>query len=250
MTAATPRRDRHREETINEIKQIARRQLAEDGLAGIALRGIAREMGMTAPGLYRYYASLDELITALIVDCYDEVVSAIEQARDALPAEDLGGRLHEASRAFRSWSVEHPVEFGLIFGAPLPGYARPPQGPREEAGARFGQVFRGLFTQLWARSPFPLPEEGSIDPRLVTQLERYARTSGVPLPPSAGYVFLACWVRIYGAVAMEVFGQVRWAVPEGGPLFETELRQLSTMLGISDEYESPDTTASEVGSGP
>ncbi len=239
MVAATPRRDRHREETINEIKQIARRQLAEDGPAGISLRGIAREMGMTAPGLYRYYASLDELITALIVDCYDEVVSAIEQARDVLPAENLGGRLHEASRAFRTWSVEHPVEFGLIFGAPLPGYAQPPQGPLEEAGARFAGVFRDLFTLMWARRPFPVPDGATIDPRLMEQLAAYAARTGARLPPTAVYVFLACWVRIYGAVAMEVFGRIKWAVEDGGALFETELGQLSGLLGITHEHVSP-----------
>jgi len=244
MTAATSRRDRHREETITEIKQIARRLLAEEGPSGIALRAIAREMGMTAPGLYRYYASLDELITALIVDCYDEVVTVVEQARDALPAANLGGRLHAASRAFRTWSVGHPAEFGLIFGAALPGYARPPVGPLEEAGARFSGVFRGLFVALWARRPFPVPDETTIDPGLIGQLERYSARTGAGLPPTAIYLFVACWVRIYGAVAMEVFGRIRWALEEGGALFETELRQLSELLGITDEYAAPSASRS------
>lgn len=247
LMAAASRRDRHREDTISEIKQIARRQLAKEGPAGIALRAIAREMGMTAPGLYRYYASLDELITALIIDCYDEVVTAMEQARDGLPAEALGRRLHAASRAFRTWSVAHPAEFGLIFGAPLPGYARPPEGPLEEAGARFGGVFRDLFVQLWTRRPFPVPQESSIDPRLVAQLEKYAERTGARLPRTAMYIFVACWVRIYGVVAMEVFGRIRWALEEGGALFETELRQLAELLGISDEYEPPAALPSAAG---
>ncbi|PZS28986.1 MAG: TetR/AcrR family transcriptional regulator [Pseudonocardiales bacterium] len=247
MVAETSRRDRHREQTVGEIKQIARRQLTEVGTGGIALRAIAREMGMTAPGLYRYYASLDDLITALILDCYEEVVTAMEQARDALPADSLGARLHAASRAFRTWSVGHPVEFGLIFGAPLPGYARPPEGALEQAGARFAGVFRDLFVQIWARRPFPLPDESSIDPRLVEQLERYSARTGGRLPVTAVYLFVACWVRMYGAVAMEVFGRIRWALEEGGALFETELRQLAELLGITEEYALPPAPSSAAG---
>src|SRR4051812_45420197 len=51
--AAPSRRDRARVETVQEIKDTARRVLVEHGPDGLALRAIAREMGMTAPGLYR-----------------------------------------------------------------------------------------------------------------------------------------------------------------------------------------------------
>lgn len=38
---------------------------------------------------------------------------------------------------------------------------------------------------------------------------------------------------------MEVFGQLKWAVAEGEALFETELRQLSRLLGMADDYRPP-----------
>lgn len=236
MSTPTSRRDRLREQTAGQIKEVARRQLVEHGPAGIALRAIAREMGMTAPGLYRYYSSLEDLVTALIVDCYAEVTAQMERARDAAPSEDLPSRLLAVSRAFRYWSVSHPAEFGLIFGAPMPGFARPPEGPAEEAGARFGQVFRDVFIQLWLHQPFPTPDPAELDPRLPAELQRIPAGS---LGSGELYVFVACWVRLYGAVAMEVFGQLRWAVEEGEALFETELRQLSLLLGMADDYRAP-----------
>ncbi|MBA2574637.1 MAG: TetR/AcrR family transcriptional regulator [Actinomycetota bacterium] len=236
MSIPPSRRDRLREETVAHIQEVARRQLVEHGSAGISLRAIARELGMTAPGLYRYYPSLDELVTALIVDCYAEVTAQMERERDALPPEDLPSRLLAVSRAFRHWSVEHPAEFGLIFGAPVPGFARPPEGPVEEAGARFGQVFRDVFVQLWLHRPFTAPHPDELDPRLPAEL---LRIPGGSLGPGELYVFVACWVRLYGAVAMEVFGQLKWAVEEGEALFETELRQLSRMLAMADEYRPP-----------
>ncbi len=233
---ALSRRDRLREETVAQIKDVARRQLVAHGPAGIALRAIAREMGMTAPGLYRYYPSLQDLVTMLTVDCYAELTTEMERARDALPPDDRPGRLLAVSRAFRVWSVAHPAEFGLIFGAPVPGFDRAPEGPVEEAADAFGQVFRDVFVQLWLSRPFPVPDVAELDPRLPAELQRI--TAG-PLGPGELYVFVACWVRLYGAVAMEVFGQLKWAVEEGEALFETELRQLSRLLDMADDYRAP-----------
>ena len=242
MGAAAPsRRDRMRLETANDIKAAARQLLVSSGPGGVVLRAIAREVGMTAPAIYRYFPSLDELIAALIVDCYDELVAVMGVARDARPARDLGGRLVAVSRAFRSWSVRHPAEFGLIFGAPPPGFSAPPDGITESAGARFSAVFQDLFVGIWTDHGVPLPQRGTLDPRLTRQLRDYARVAAVPLPPAALYLFLACWVRIYGVVAMEVFGHLRWAVADGEALFETELRQLAHQLGIASSYRPPAT---------
>ena len=45
------RRERVRQATVEEIKAVARAQMAAEGTAGVTLRAIAREMGMTAPAL-------------------------------------------------------------------------------------------------------------------------------------------------------------------------------------------------------
>jgi AcrR family transcriptional regulator len=68
------RRERARADTLREIKQTARRVLVGSGPDGLALRAIAREMGMTAPGLYRYFASRDELLAAAAAWLRDEVL--------------------------------------------------------------------------------------------------------------------------------------------------------------------------------
>ena len=65
-------RARVRAEMIDEIKTVARRHLATDG-ANLSLRAVARDMGMVSSALYRYFASRDDLLTALIIDAYDKV---------------------------------------------------------------------------------------------------------------------------------------------------------------------------------
>jgi AcrR family transcriptional regulator len=80
----TTRRERLRDATLLEIKEIAREHLRAHGPAGISPRGIARDIGMTAPALYRCYSSLDDLLAAMTETYTHEVSDTMEAARDAL----------------------------------------------------------------------------------------------------------------------------------------------------------------------
>src|SRR5690554_1483149 len=124
MTAPS-RRERLRAATIAEIKQAARRRLVDHGPAAISLRAIAREMGMTAPALYRYFPSLEALVTELVADLLDEMTDSMEAARDAEPEGDIRARLYAVTRAFREWAITHRPEFTLIFANPLPSLGHP-----------------------------------------------------------------------------------------------------------------------------
>ncbi len=75
---AQTRRERIRVSTIDEIKTTAWKQVAEQGAASLSLRAIAREMGMTAPGLYRYFKDRDGLVTALLIDAFDSFSTTLE----------------------------------------------------------------------------------------------------------------------------------------------------------------------------
>jgi len=287
------RRDRVRAATVTEIKDTARRILVAEGPDGLSLRAIAREMGMTAPALYRYFPSREDLIGALIADLYDELTAAISTAAGA--AGDAAGRIDgaaargaagnpargtagdaaggidgaaargaagnlargtargvgggaaagetaggdpragitAASRAFRAWALAHPREFGLLFGSPIPGIdAHSDDSPAGLASERFGQVFGDLVARIYLASPFPVPAEDEMDPDLRRQLRDWCSALPVELPVGAGQVFLSCWIRLYGMVALEVFGHVQFALPDAEPLFEAELRDLAVKLGF------------------
>jgi len=229
------RRERLRDATLAEIKATARRQLVANGAEALSLRGVAREMGMTAPALYRYVDSRDDLLVAVVADLYDEVTAALREAVDALPPEAIGPRLVAASSRLREWAREHRTEFGLLFGSPPPGFAVPAQGPAHEASRRFGLVFADLFAQLWRERPFPHAPVEDLDPRLARQLEAYAESLGSPLPPGAIAVFLECWVRLYGLVCMEVFGHLRFALDDAEPMFTDMLRTNARALGFDPD---------------
>lgn len=251
MTSATAvpalgRRERRRAETVEEIRATARRLLVERGQhEALSLRAIAREMGVTAPALYRYFDSHEALVEALVGELYDELCDAMERAAIAVTTVDpavgddpeLGpiARLVAASKTFRGWSVAHPAEFGLVFGAPIPGVdLMDENSPACRGGQRFGQVFATLFLALWQARPFPVPDEAALDPRLVEQVTHYRDELGVDLPVPVVYVFLSCWARLYGLVTIEVFGHLQFALGDPEPAFDTELHQIGVQLGIAD----------------
>lgn len=231
------RRERARAATTAEIVDTARRLLVGSGPSAVTLRAIAREMGMTAPGLYRYVASHEDLMSVLIAALYDELTGELEAARDAA-GPDTGVRVLATARAFRRWGLAHPAELGLVFGSPVPGYDAPADGVAHEAGRRFGTVFLGLFVELWARAPFPVRPDGEIAPGLLDELCAWA-VPGFDLPLGALEVFLRCWMRLYGAVVMEAFGQISFAVLDAEPLFELELAALTELVGIAYRPAEP-----------
>lgn len=234
----TTRRERMRDATQQEIKEVAREHLRAHGPSGISLRGIARDIGMTAPALYRYYAGLDDLLAAMIETYTNEACDAMEAARDALPEDDIGRRLVAVTRAFRRWAMEHTPEFTMVFGAPVPGFDHPQEGGVPEAGARLGGIFFTLFAELWQRQPFPIPAEEDIEPELRSQLDAFAAKCGVDeigLPIGVIRLYAAAWIRLYGMVAMEIFGHIHFLVEDAEPLFEAELADLGRVIGLKKE---------------
>src|SRR5882724_315220 len=88
-------RERARAELTREIREEARRQLAQVGAAALSLRSVARELGMVSSALYRYYPSKEDLLTALIIDAYNavgEVAGAPGSGGWARARRSAGGR--------------------------------------------------------------------------------------------------------------------------------------------------------------
>ncbi|GGL41444.1 TetR family transcriptional regulator [Nocardia jinanensis] len=226
------RRERLRAETTREIKAIALRLLAEGGPDAIALRAIAREMGMTAGAVYGYYATRDDLISTLIADVYTALVDRLEAARDAAPADDPGARIVAWGEAVRGWSVERPAEFRLVYGDPVPGYRPPPGGPAAEAELRACTGLVGLAAAVWPRRP-GRPEDGQFgwgdfEPGLTA----HVRSEFPGLPPAGLALALRMWGRMHGLVALEVYGHLRPQSADPAKLFRVEMCELVRELGL------------------
>ena len=235
VVEAPSRRDRVRAATADEIKQTARRILVAEGPEACSLRAIAREMGMTAPALYRYFDSREDLIKHVVADIFTEIADGIHAAVEAAgqaSGGDMVAKLVAACGEFRSWSLGHKEEFGLLFGTPLPGLEAVHDDVINDCAAKFSGEFFALFLELWRKHPFPVPRDDQIDPSLREQLAHYRELLGADLPLGAGLTFLRCWVRLYGMVSLEVFGHLHFALDDAAPMFEITLTELSELVGL------------------
>ncbi|MEU8341268.1 transcriptional regulator, TetR family [Actinomadura meyerae] len=233
------RRDRLRAATVREITETARRILVEEGAEAVTLRAIAREMGMTAPALYRYFGSHNELLRHLVGDLFSELTGELQAALKDVPHDDMSGKFLVVSRRFRTWSLAHPREYALLFGAPVRGTGHQEEIDfAEECARQFGWTFMALFLELWNKSPFPVPSDDEIDPVLLPQLRRYRDdVVGVDLPLGVIQQFLKCWIRLQGGVSLEVFGHLEFALEDAEPMFELMLAEVSPQIGLT--YRPP-----------
>lgn len=259
MTQELPpltRRDRMRAATMEEITATARRLLVEQGPEAASLRAIAREMGMTAPGLYRYYNSREELLRHVIATIFRELSGDINRAideaaivlgpLDRAPSEaerraHLTAKMVAACREFRRWGLSHKDEFGLLFGVPLPGLDDGRFDIAQQCALEFAGTFYRLFIELWNAIGFPVPATAEIDQGLLPQIERFKEALRVNTPTGAMLVFLRCWILLYGAVAMEVFGHLGFALHDPTPMFEYTLGDLARLVGLEYPLE-PEST--------
>jgi AcrR family transcriptional regulator len=223
------RRERARAATSADILRVARRVLVAEGPDGVALRAIARDLGLTAPALYRYYPSREALLNHVVADIYDEVATELRAVRDAV--EDPVDQLLEVARGFRRWALANPREFGLVFAYPIRvTFDAGGDNPADAAGLRFAAVFAESLATLYQQAPFPVPADGEIEPKLRRQLKAWRARFPLKLPIGALQVFLTGWIRIYGTVCMEVFGHLRFALDDGEAMYEHEIQGLAELL--------------------
>jgi AcrR family transcriptional regulator len=251
---APTRRDRLRAATMDEITSTARRLLVEQGPDAMSLRAIAREMGMTAPGLYRYYSNRDDLFRHVIATIFRElsgdVHQAIDDASDGKAGDCEGAppervrqhltlKMVAACREFRRWALNHKDEFALLFGVPIPGLDDGRLDIAEECALEFAGTFYALFIELWIAAPFPVPGTDELDGGLRAELTKFRAMLSTDAPDGALLVFLRCWVLLYGAVSMEVFGHLGFAITDPAPMFEFTLTDLARLVGL--DYPLPAT---------
>ena len=103
---------------------------------------------------------------------------------------------------------------------------------------QFAAVYFTLFLKLWHAHPFPVLAPSEIDPGLREQLERYIASIGADIPVGTMLIFLRCWMLLYGAVAMEMFGHLGFALDDPSPMFDIMLGDLAALVGL--RYPLPD----------
>ncbi|MEV5177359.1 TetR/AcrR family transcriptional regulator [Streptomyces flaveolus] len=220
MTVAgkkTPR-DRYRAQLRAEIKERAWEQIAAAGATGLSLNAIAKQMGMSGPALYRYFASRDDLITELIRDAYHSLADIIRTAAAS------GADLAALGRALRAWALDDPQRYFLIYGTPVPGYHAP-----DDITAIASEIMQALLnTAQPTGGSAPGVDDGHSDARLEAHLAQHRQwAAGHPAQPAALRRALLFWTRLHGILSLELAGHFTGMGLDPAELYDNELRHLS-----------------------
>ncbi len=118
---APTRRELHRQQTIEEILQIARQEMREKGVAALSLGEIARQMGMKTPSLYNYFDSKDAIYDELFRRGYEQYAQILEESRKR--SGSVCERLAFVLDDYMRFAQENPDLYQLMFQRPVPGFA-------------------------------------------------------------------------------------------------------------------------------
>jgi AcrR family transcriptional regulator len=251
-------RARVRAEMIAEIKTIARRHLETDG-ANLSLRAVARDMGMVSSAVYRYFASRDDLLTALILDAYNALGQAAEAADAAVTdRSQLRARWLATARGIRGWALRTPAEYALLFGTPVPGYAAPADtitaaartpivliriladgfasgALTGESALRIGAPAGGPGA-LAAAGPARRPQAAGIAARLAgavrADLSRARGDIAPELPDELMLAGITAWVQLFGMVSFELSGQFNNVIEAKAEFFGLQMEVMADLIGL------------------
>ncbi len=239
MTTSPGPRALTRERQIAGIKRVATRLLAEKGVAGLSLREVAREMGLVSSALYRYFATRDELLTALIFDGYNQLGASVERAEARVDRSDVRGRWVATCDATRRWAKAHPHEYALLYGTPVPGYHAP--DVTIAAATRVAAVMGAILND--DRRSRPALGSPSMTPD-VSFLEVEGLRAVMPDVAPAQYVrALMAWTQVFGFINFELFGHFVGSVRNDRRMFAAVVEELADLLELPPAGSDPGSKA-------
>lgn len=221
-----PRNVEAREETTKAIKAVARQQLGEKGTNGISLRGIARELGMTAPAIYNYFPRLDDLITALIIDAFNGHADAIDEAisEQSTPVNKLRAGL----QAYRQWALKYPSDFQLIYGNPIPAYTAPSELTTPLASRPQAALFRCIAEEQ-ENGNLVIPNEYKKAPASIVDFistwiyDSHAEIRDIPNHMEIFYMMQVGWSRMHGIIMLEIHEHITPTIGDVETFYNNEL---------------------------
>jgi AcrR family transcriptional regulator len=128
-------------------------QLArEQGIAGVSLHALAREVGIRQPSLYEYFSSKHALYDAMFADGNQQLIAhlnAVKLSRESRTA------LKQILGAFMKFALDDPARYELLFQRHIPGFS-----PSPESYALAEEVLSRIVALMRAAG---VTEQGDID---------------------------------------------------------------------------------------
>lgn len=132
-----------REACIQEALAI----IETEGIERLSLREISRRLGVSHQAPYKHFPSRDHILAEIVSRTFD----AFAQHLDQRPrTDDPHADLESMGRAYFDYALNHPLQYRLMFGTPLPN---PEQHPEMMRSARHAfMLLRDCISQIMLKS--------------------------------------------------------------------------------------------------
>ncbi len=271
-------RQRTRAAVTRDILDTAHAHVARDGAQQLSLRAVARDLGVASSALYRYFPSRHDLLTALIVDAYTSLADHLDGIADTVlrPRDGEPSAWYADSRApserrtsgvrawtavcegMRAWARDHPHEFALAYGTPVPGYTA--AEATRDAATRVFAIPVEVVRRYGGPDPRTAPGYGFVGdtggsaapdpgrllhvsadpgPHVVLPAGLYRQLRGIDIsadhgiPPDLMARLLYAWTQVFGVLSAELFGHLRGTVEPADAFFDYAVLLGAFVLGLT-----------------
>ncbi len=188
---------------------------------------------MVSSAVYRYFPSRDDLLTALIIDAYDDIGAAAEVGMASGLPDDPTGRWLGLCGGVRRWALHHPAEYALVYGSPVPGYAAPQDtiGPATRVSLAMVRLVVETAA-LHGLAPTPPLDDVPPPAALLPDLDAMRATLDTDLSDGVFLRGLAARTHLFGAITFELFGQHQNLISDNEAFFLHAMRLTARMIGL------------------
>ncbi|MEU1816904.1 TetR-like C-terminal domain-containing protein [Streptomyces roseifaciens] len=215
------------------LKNTARQLLLKVGAGGLSLEAVAKGSGLDLTDVEAVFPHRSDLLTALVIDAYNESGAAMEQAdRTAVDAgASAGARLLAVTRALRKWSFDNPAEFTLIYGSPVPDYHAPQD--TVPPASRTPVVLAGIVRSALEAGELTPPRRTVAGPPLLLP-EAVELFGGVPDAPFSDVIErgIVLWSNLIGLLVFQVFSRTHDSVRDESAFFDFAVAVAAESIGL------------------
>ena len=196
-----PTKPYHHGDLQRALVRAALQVLAEEGLEGLSLRGVARRAGVSRAAPYHYFSDKAELISAVTVACYERLADTMRSTAEHASVKPVD-RLVLLGRIYVEFAAKDPLQFRLMHRPELFGTAG-----NSSIAASAASAFAVLREAVGLCHQEGLFRTGDADGNAI-----------------------GCWCAVHGVAALWVDGRLSGEIGEPGDLGERVARVFATGL--------------------
>ncbi|MDI6742816.1 MAG: TetR/AcrR family transcriptional regulator [Smithella sp.] len=191
----------------SEIKNIQERILkaaldviVQEGYPALTMRRIASKIDMTAPNIYNYYQSKDELYISLVIRGFEILKRELSSVCDA--HENPVNRGAALARAYINFGLKHSSYYDIMFTYPTPKYNDYVGTPLEKLSEVEYKMSMEIVTLVLEAVRALLSEDLAKDEQAVQMR------------------FIAAWSMLHGMISLHNSKVVRYTVEDAEAMYE------------------------------